>query len=204
MPRNNGYKRKAAPKRKANSKSMKDVALNVVLDNIETKKKQISLITNVSSTIQNVSFLDRVFGTQGTTSTEFIGANVRLQSLSLRALFTQADTTNLMRVLLVRMRGCPVDKNDLFVDKTVPLLSDLNSTYIKKVYMDRMIFLRPTASGVSDYQYVIKNVNFANRRLYFDGVGDTMEDYQLVMVSDSAIGPNPNAVLYWTVRWKDA
>lgn len=179
------------------------VAKRVIARNIETKQAESTASGTASTTIVSVNLLDPIFNAQGPSSNEFIGNEVRLQSLNIRGYFTQADSSNLMRVVIVRLRGCPVDINNVFLNKGIPLLSLLDNAFVKHVYMDRMVTLNGSTQNDA-LSFLKRNINFKNRKYHLQNVSDVAESVLMFMVTDSLLPGHPGYKLLWNVKWKDA
>jgi len=146
--------------------------------------------------------------TQGVSESQYLGAWIQPTYLMIRGTVTLADTTNMIRFIVVQDRaaGVPTLANVLqsVGNARAPLSAfevDYNSTY--RVLADRLIALT-----VSDTFKVFK-VKLGKKllqRIHFNDAGGTLERGGIYMmaISDSAAAVHPSIQLYWRLHYKDA
>lgn len=179
-----------------------------ILRNIETKHQIYNFgATGVTTTPQYISIYRNMFQNQGSGESNFIGNQVRLQSLRVKGVITQADSSNLLRVVCFRPTSKyePADGDtDIFNNPVQPLLSSLDKNFVRRVYMDRLYTLN-TGTAQNDQQRVIgRTWNLKNAVLDLTALADP--NYQLCwcFVSDSGVASNPTVEMTHELRIKDA
>ncbi len=204
-------RRKRTYRRRARglSKTQKRQVSTLVKSNIETKVIHHTLqpVGGIPDTTQFLNIMDEFINSQGVTSSEFIGKEVRLQSLRLNGMIQQADNSNVVRLILFRARGdyTPAAGNtELFHSPSNPLFSALNRSFVGRVVMDRVLVLNDANVDSDDIKRVVKYVNFKNQRLLLKAVADATQLWYLMYVSDSQFVSHPYINLNMTMRIKDA
>lgn len=179
-----------------------------ILRNIETKHQIYNFgATGVTTTPQYISIYRNMFQNQGSGESTFIGNQVRLQSLRVKGVITQADSSNLLRVICFRPTSKyePADGDtDIFNNPVQSLLSSLDKNFVRRVYMDRLYTLN-TGTAQNDQQRVIgRTWNLKNAVLDLTALADP--NYQLCwcFVSDSGVASNPTVEMTHELRIKDA
>lgn len=200
-------KRKRTRGRPLNAKQRTQVR-RIVKSNIETKHQIYNFgATSVTTAPEYISVYRNMFSSQGTGQSSFIGNIVRLQSLRVKGLLTQADRTNLMRVILFRPTAKyepAAGDTEIFNNAAQVLLSSLDRTFVRRVYMDRLYTLN-APDGDTDQQKVIgRTFNLRNAKLDLTALSDP--NYQLCwcFVSDSGLPGNPTVEMTHELRLKDA
>ncbi len=195
-------RRRRRPRRGGRRQTLAQKVNAVVKRNIETKHIGDDVSESISTSVQAYSFSN--LDSQGTTSSNFIGNEVRMQKLVFRAFLQQADSSNIVRFLVVNTRGLQSEANasDMFLPAATPLVAQLNNAYVKKVYMDRTYVLNN--SGGDHLLYLNRTINLKNRTLHLQGVGDSAEQYWIVVVSDSSVITHPSILMRWETYFKDA
>lgn len=188
------------------SKKQKTQVGRLVKGNIETKVMHHTFSTAITATIGHFNIMDQFLSAQGVSSNEFIGKEVRLQNFHIHGSMIQADSSNIIRLIVFRARGdyVPLAGNtDLFHSPTNPLFSALNNSYVHEVKWDRVFVLN--GSTQNDAVKIVKRyVNYKNKRLLLKSVADSSQLWYFSYVSDSGILPSPNIRVNMTLRIKDA
>lgn len=185
------------------SASQKDAVQSLISKNIETKVIHHTLTTTMNTTPLYLNLMNAFIDAQGVTSSEFIGKEVRLQSLRCNGEVTKADPTNVVRVIVFRARGdfTPTAGNvQMFHSPTNPVYSELNSAYASDVKLDRLFFLNDS----DPQKHVYKRIQFGNKKLLMKSIADSSQLWYLMYVSDSAVVAHPRISLNMTLRVKDA
>lgn len=209
MPRK--YTRRTTSSRSAGlSKKQRKQVSSIVKSNIETKH-QIYNFGNVgvSSDPTYISVYRSMFASQGSGQSTFIGNQVRLQSLRVKGVLAQQDSSNLMRCILFRPtpKYEPADGDtDIFNNAAQPLLSSLDRNFVREIKMDRVYTLNSDSVANNQQRVVGRTYNLRNAILDLTTLQDP--NYQLCwcFVSDSS----PVSLLHPTVdmthelRLKDA
>ena len=148
-----------------------------------------------------------MFAAQGAGESTFIGNEVRLQSLRIKGVITQADNSNLLRMVLFRPTSKyePADGDtDIFNNAAQPLLSSLDKHFVKRVYMDRLYTLNVGSSDDDQQKVVGRTYNLKNAKLDLTAIEEP--NYQLCwcFVSDSGVASNPTVTMTHELRIKDA
>lgn len=190
------------------TKTQKKQVLTMVKSNIETKHQIYNFgATSVTTAPKYISIYRNMFASQGSGQSQFIGNQVRLQHLRVKGVITQADASNLLRLICFRPTAKyePADgETDIFNNAVQPLLSSLDKNFVRRVYMDRLYTLN-TGTTQNDQQRVIgRTFNLRNARLDLTALADP--NYQLCwcFVSDSGIAGNPSVEMTHELRLKDA
>lgn len=188
---------------------LKKTIQNIVSRNIETKVIHHTLtpLLGVPNSTQFLNVLDTFLTTQGVNSNQFIGKEIRLQSLNMNGMLQQHDTSNIVRLIFFRARGSytPVAGNvQLFHSSNNPLFSTLDRSYVKEVKFDHLYVLNNDNAGSDHIKLVRKYVNFKNSRFLMKGLADSAQLWYLCYISDSSIVPGPRMNLNMTMRIKDA
>lgn len=181
---------------------------SAVLRNIETKHQIYNFgATGITTSPTYISIYRSMFQAQGSGESTFIGNRVNLQSLRVKGVITQADNSNLLRVVCFRPTSKyePADGDtDIFNNAAQPLLSSLDKHFVKKVMMDRLYTLNSDTSSHDQQRVIGRTFNLHNQKLDLTAVGDP--NYQLCwcFVSDSAVASNPTVEMTHELRIKDA
>lgn len=189
------------------SKPMRRAVTNIVRRNIETKLIHHTLTTTSSSTTAFYNIMNSFLNQQGVESDDFVGREVRLQSLRIKGSLHQADNANLLRVVIFRARGTYIPvagDTDMFESTNQPLYSALDRANVGEVLMDRLYVLNTGDSSNDDIKIVRKYINFKNRRLLLRTVAESVQQYYIMYVSDSTFVAHPRVVLNMTLKLKDA
>lgn len=196
-------RRRMKPKQSLNTRVKR-----AILRNIETKHQIYNFgATGVSTTPQYISIYRNMFQSQGAGQSNFIGNQVRLQSLRVKGVITQADDSNLLRVICFRPTSKyePADGDtDIFNNASQTLLSSLDKNFVRRVYMDRLYTLNSDTSAHDQQRVVGRTWNLKNAVLDLTALSDP--NYQLCwcFVSDSAVVSNPTVEMTHELRLKDA
>ena len=148
-----------------------------------------------------------MFATQGAGQSQFIGNRVRLQHLRVKGIVTQADDSNLLRLICFKPTAKyePADGDrDIFNNEVQPLLSSLDKNYVRRVYMDRLYTLNSATAAHDQQRIVGRTFNLRNAPLDLTAVEDP--NYQLCwcFVSDSGVAGNPTVEFTHELTIKDA
>lgn len=180
----------------------------IVKNNIETKHQIYNFgVTGISSTPEYISVYRNMFATQGAGESTFIGNEVRLQSLRVKGVLTQADASNLVRVILFK----PTPKyepalgdTDIFNNPVQPLLSSLDRNFVKNVKMDRLYTLNSDTSAHDQQKVIGRTFNLRNAKLDLTALSDPNHQLCWCFVSDSSLPSNPSVQMTMELRVKDA
>lgn len=201
-------RRKAKLSGKGLSKKAKAQVNSLIKSNIESKHQIYNFgATGVTTTPMYISVYRNMFNTQGSGESDFIGNMVRLQSLRVKGVLTQADNSNLVRCILFR----PTSKyepasgdTDIFNNPIQPLLSSLDKNFVHSVKMDRLYTLNSDTSAHDQQKVISRTYNLRNAKLDLTSLADP--NYQLCwcFVSDSGVASNPTVEMTHELVLKDA
>lgn len=199
------YARRRAATRKLNKTQVKQVERKIA-SNIETKREHDRYDESVSVITGFYNILDNLLNSQGATSEDFIGKEVRLQNLYVKGFLKQNDESNLIRVLLFQAKGDyrPITADTaLFETPTNPVFSNLDHSFVKNVRWDRKYLLN---GGTQDDAVVLisKNIKFHNKRILLKTVAESVEGWYICVVSDSTFVGHPTVNLGLMLTYKDA
>lgn len=175
--------------------------------NIETKLIHHTLTTTADSTTQFYNIMNSFLNQQGVESDDFVGREVRLQSLRLKGSLVQADNSNILRVVIFRARGTYIPvagDTDMFESTNQPLYSALDRANVGEVLMDRLYVLNTGDASNDDIKIITKYINFKNRRLLLRTVAESVQQYYIMYVSDSNFANHPRVLFNMTLKLKDA
>lgn len=219
MPTNPRRRRR---RRNGDQLATKGYVKSLLSSNIETKQcvGYVSQAGGISTTLHVTELYDLMVGSQGIGSDNFIGKEIRLQSLFMAMHLEQANTHpngDVVRVMIVECREdyFPQTGNlsGIFFDIAHPLLSTPNYDTLSRVLYDRTFILNQPNNN---HKEVLTKVNFQlkNQSVKFSTVDDgqpgavnTMDrNLWLVMLSDSSISNSAHPVVnsWLKLRYKDA
>lgn len=188
------------------SKKQKTQVGRLVKGNIETKVMHHTLSVAVTATVNHFNIMNTFLNAQGVSSNEFVGKEIRLQSLHIHGSMIQADSSNIIRLIVFRARGDYVPgpgNTELFYSPTNPLFSALDTSFVHEVKWDKVFVLN--GSTQNDAVRIVKRyINYKNKRLLLKSVADSSQLWYLTYVSDSGLIPSPNMRVNMTLRIKDA
>lgn len=177
-------------------------ASTLVIDNILGNGTGIA----INTTPFYVPVLDEMSLRQGTSSNEYIGAQIRLQYLKCRGAVLQADVSNVIRVMLIRARAnfkFSTGDREPFLTQDYPLFSDTNPKYVAQVLYDRVFVLNAASDNNNQLKYLRKNFNLKNQLIRVIQEDVYTSELYWVLVSDSAVAPSPGFLMNMTLTWKD-
>ena len=203
MPKGNQKTRyrKTARVSKATKKYVKSTTLRA----IETKM----IVANESATsgvsVTYVNLFETLLDQQGVGSSSFIGREVLLESLRIKGLLIQADSSNVMRLFVIKLKG-DSDPGDVMQQPLLPLYSDFNPSAVARIYMDRFVVLnQPGGTGRALFtKFINKLIKLKYTKLRMTGVGEIPVQYLMGFVSDSGFTAHPAFNYNLTLRYKDA
>lgn len=181
--------RRARRGRKLSKKQAKQVK-SMVLSNIETKHQIYNFgTTNITTDVAYYPVWSSMFGVQGAGQSSFIGNEVRLQRMRLRGVLTQGDSSNVVRIMLIRPTpkyDPTLGSTDIFNNAIQPLYSSIDRKFVSRIYWDRLYTLNAGNALRNQQRVLAKTLNFRNRVLDLTALGAPNEDLYWVCVSDSA------------------
>lgn len=210
MPR----QRRTQSRRRHNISSLvrKEVKSQITSD-MELKNVHFPYVTTpLTAPVYKELINDLFIAGQGTDVDQFIGSQIRIKRMNLRWSIAQADTTNNFRMVIFETRRDyepAAGDTVMFKEPSHQLLSPLNYDFVKRVYVDRTLFLGGTNSGsVSLIKRGRKHINMRNRKCLFQvtGAGAVVADVKLyvMVVSDSSVAPSPRFTLLSSLHYTDS
>lgn len=175
------------PKRK---KGLKTLVKKVISS---TKESKYTLDAVGATSIDNVGYITQLASIgQGDDYFQRDGNVIYLKSFEIKAQITGSDTTNIVRMMVVRSLG-----NDLTLSDMPSYYAFANHTKYY-VYMDKHFKLQSNATPNTDYYKLFHKYIRINRRLQYTstGGGSLAPKYYLFLISDSGV------VLHPTVAWQ--
>lgn len=195
------------------SKRIKKVMREVAYSTQETKHHRVvdTLTVAENGTMVELNTVD----SQGVSSGQFIGQEVRQIGLRFRALLFQADSHNVVRLMFLTpstsfqsdLDAGTVTPNDIFYQPTSPLLSPLVESKIKRVYSDRTLSLNMAAGQNDQLRIINKWINLKMRKYTLqDGVPNYpgQDKVYVAVFSDSAFATHPTIDFHSIMYYKDA
>lgn len=197
------------------SKTLTAKIKSVVKRQIETKRTNLvidNVLANgggvgISTTPFYIPILDLTSLRQGTASNEYVGAEIRLQYLKCRGSVQQADSRNLVRVMLLRARSnfkFQVGDTEPFLTQDYPLYSSINPKFVAQVYFDRIYNMNAASGDDNELRYVRKNFNLKNQLIRVIAQDVYSSELYWVVVSDSSVATHPGFLMNMELSWKDA
>lgn len=211
------YRRRTYRRRRpTGNKSRKwtNAVKRVVNKQLETKHHRV-LVEGGITTAGAVEELNTV-DSQGVASGQFIGQEIRQVFLRIRGKLTQADSSNVVRVVVFRPTTQAVEMmklegsgiTDFFYNPGGALYSAWKRPWVDQVYYDRTRLLN-MAAGQNDHIALLDiKQRLGGLRYKFDetGTGSTTKGSQSIMIgfiSDSALTPNPTYEIESVLYYKD-
>lgn len=210
--------RRRRQKRSSNStskQSLKKMMRAVAFSTQETKHHRVIEDEAVLDT-GSVFELNSV-DSQGVASGQFVGQEIRQIGLRLRGSFVQADSSNIVRWLVLSLSSAfeiglaagGYNSNDIFYDPNSPLYSPMVESHISKVYLDRTVVLNQADGANNKISLFNKWISLGMRKYMFDETStlspkDGSDKIFLMGFSDSGVSPHPTIVVHSTLYYKDA
>lgn len=193
---------------------------NLLNADIESKNIADGTSVNVSTSLYTFPILQNLPWVQGVGSGDFIGKEVKLQSLYLNLHVEQANTHpngDVLRVMVVEPRENYTPQSGsnegIFFDPTHPLSSTPNYDTLKRVLYDQTFILNQPNNNHKERMRRI-NFNLRNSSLKFStvnvpgsGVSNTVDrEYYVIAISNSPItnANHPAMDAWYKLRYKDA
>lgn len=205
-------KRTQKPNKNALKKMMKSVAYSTQ----ETKHHRVT-VDDENITSGGASTELNSVDSQGPASGQFVGQEIRQMGIRLKGSFTQADSSNIVRWMVVNFSESfsqllahgTSQFIDVFYDTTLPLYSPLRECNIAKVYLDRTVVLNQSDADNKKISLFDKWIPLGFKKYVADetnlsGVGRGSNKIYLVAFSDSSFSPSPTITLCSTLYYKDA
>jgi len=199
--------------RKVLSKAVRKEVRKIAYDTQETKHHRVDDVVTFSNSGSLVEL--NTVDSQGVASGQFIGQEIRQMSLRLRGLLTQADSSNIARVIVfsptaegqvLLTAGSIV--NDMFYSPTGSdsLYSFVRESLVARVYHDRMYVLN-MANGQDDYTRFLRlNINLHMKKYRVNEtppISGSNKIY-LGLISDSGVTNHPTLNFESFLAYKDA
>lgn len=154
---------------------------------------------------------------QGVASGEFVGQEIRQIGIRLKGYLSQADNSNLVRMVIVTPtanKEAETAQGKAFTDDLFyagdPLLQPFRESAVKKVYLDRLVVLN-MSNGQNDKIYVFNEwIKLKMKKYIVDesslpagGILGAQKVY-LALISDSSLPSHPTLNLASCLYYKDA
>lgn len=143
-------------------------------------------------------------------SANMYGDEIRLQNLKLNWEFSQNDTTQNYRMVLFEPQpdyDPSTGDQLLFETSAKKFISVLNREYVKRVYLDRVVYQGGVPSGGVQVTRGRKFINLRNRLCKFKSPATTMDvnvKLFLMLVSDSGATSHPIMTVLMNLAYTDA
>lgn len=196
--------------------SLKKMMKSVAYSTQETKHHRVTIDEGAIPDAGSALELNSV-DSQGVASGQFVGQEIRQMGLRLRGSLKQADSSNIVRWLVVQFSESFSELLatqtsqfvDMFYDTSLPLYSPIRESSIAKVYLDRTVVLNQADGANNKISLFNKWIPLGFKRYTADeanlgGVGRGSDKIYLVSFSDSGVSPHPTITCSSTLYFKDA
>lgn len=203
MPRRN---------RKVLSKAVRKEVRKIAYATQETKHHRVEDNVDFANvgTLVELNTVD----SQGVASGQFVGQEIRQMSLRLRGMLTQADSSNLARVIIftptaegqvLLTAGSTVNSLFYATAGSDSLYSFVREALVARVYFDRNYILN-IASGQNDHTRFIRlSINLHMKKyIVNEGTSSGSNKIYLGLISDSGLATHPSLNFESFLAYKDA
>lgn len=189
-------------------------ARKVVRSNIEAKQYDGTESAVIDWSGTTYSITNSVFSggsamSQGTGNGQYIGSSIKPTYVMIRGFVNVSDSTNLMRIVVLQVKGGGVPTAATVFESTANIrapLSPLEKNYDKtyNVLADRLISVNGVAMPQRPFK--IKLSGRKMRKIEFNDGAGTIEanGVYVVAVSDSGAAVHPTLTYEWRLHYTDA
>lgn len=209
-------RRRNVRNKKPNKNALKKMMRSVAYSTQETKHHRTSLDAEDVSDGGSALELNSV-DSPGVASGQFVGQEIRQMGIRLKGSFSQADSSNIIRWVVVNfsesfsqlLATATEPFINMFYDTTLPLYSPMRECNINKVYLDRTVVLNQADGANNKISLFDKWIPLGFKKYVADegnlvGVGRGSNKIYLVAFSDSGLATHPTMTLCSTLYFKDA